>query len=138
MTFNFRLSYVIYNLPRKYVKRFNPFLAHVPILHPLKTPENLWFSGVFRRYKIGTLARNGLLYPFMKCCEALTHFMPLVSFYTPCKTSENLCFQGVYIEKIHLEWGNSATSELLKTSTAHLESTSNSRPLLHVTFKKYK
>ena len=37
----------------------NPFLPNVPILHPLKTPENLSFSGVFRGYKIGTLARNG-------------------------------------------------------------------------------
>ena len=27
---------------------------------PLKTPENLWFSFVFRGYKLGTLARNGL------------------------------------------------------------------------------
>ena len=26
---------------------FNPFLANVPILYPLKTPENLWFSGLF-------------------------------------------------------------------------------------------
>ena len=25
-----------------------PFLANVPILYPLKTTENLWFSGVFR------------------------------------------------------------------------------------------
>ena len=39
---------------------FNPFLANVPILCPLKTPENFWFSGVFRGYKMGTLARNGL------------------------------------------------------------------------------
>ena len=38
----------------------NPFLANVSILYPLKTPENLWFSGVFRGYKMGTLARNGL------------------------------------------------------------------------------
>ena len=29
-------------------------------LYPLKTPENLWFSGVFRGYKMGILARNGL------------------------------------------------------------------------------
>ena len=36
---------------------FNPFLVNVPILYPLKTPENLW---VFRGYKMGTLARNGL------------------------------------------------------------------------------
>ena len=38
----------------------NPFLANVPILYPLKTPENQKFSGVFRGYKIWTLARNGL------------------------------------------------------------------------------
>ena len=38
----------------------NSFLANIPILYPLKTPENLWFSGVFWGYKMGTLARNGL------------------------------------------------------------------------------
>ena len=38
----------------------NPFLNNVPILYPLKTPENQRFSGVFRGYKMGTLARNGL------------------------------------------------------------------------------
>ena len=31
------------------------------ILHPLKTPENRRFSGVFRGYKMGTLAGNGLM-----------------------------------------------------------------------------
>ena len=30
----------------------NPFLVNVYILYPLKTPENLWFSGVFRGYKM--------------------------------------------------------------------------------------
>ena len=45
------------NLNKQNVK-INPFLANVPILYPLKTPENLWFSGVFRGYKIGTLAGN--------------------------------------------------------------------------------
>ena len=39
---------------------FNPFLANAPILYLLKTPENLWFSGVLRGYKMGTLARNGI------------------------------------------------------------------------------
>ena len=39
---------------------FNPYLANVPILYHLKIPENLWFSGVFRGYKMGSLARNGL------------------------------------------------------------------------------
>ena len=39
----------------------NLFLANVPILYPLKTSENLWFSGVFRGCQMGTLARNGLI-----------------------------------------------------------------------------
>ena len=39
----------------------NPFPANDPILYPLKTPESLWFSGVFRGYKMGTLAGNGLM-----------------------------------------------------------------------------
>ena len=41
-------------------KSINLFLANVPILYPVKTPENFWFSGVFMGYKMGTLARNGL------------------------------------------------------------------------------
>ena len=32
------------------------------ILYSLKTPENLWFSGVFRGYKMRTLTRNGSEY----------------------------------------------------------------------------
>ena len=48
---------------------FNTFLAYVPILYTLKTRENLWFSGVFRGYKMGTLVRNGLML-------SLDHFMP--------------------------------------------------------------
>ena len=39
---------------------FNSFLANVPILYPVKTPRNLYFSGVFRRYKVETLVRNDL------------------------------------------------------------------------------
>ena len=39
-------------------------LAHFwlvfPFCTPLKIPENLWFSAVFREYKMGTLARNEL------------------------------------------------------------------------------
>ena len=37
-------------------------MTNAPILQPLKTPENFWFSGVFRRYKIGTLPRNVLIH----------------------------------------------------------------------------
>ena len=42
-------------------EKINPFLANVPILYPLKTPENRRFSDVFRGYKLGTLATNGLI-----------------------------------------------------------------------------
>ena len=42
---------------------FNPFLANVPITPP-NTPENLWFSGVFRGYTRGTWARNWLILDF--------------------------------------------------------------------------
>ena len=41
--------------------KFNPFLANVPILYPLETPDNLWFSGVFREYKrskVGEIKRK--------------------------------------------------------------------------------
>ena len=52
-------------------KNFNPFLANVLILDPPKTPENLWFSGVFRGYKMKTLAGNGLIKLENKQTEAL-------------------------------------------------------------------
>ena len=42
-------------------EKSNPFLANAPILYPLKTPENERFSDVFRGYKLGTLATNGLI-----------------------------------------------------------------------------
>ena len=54
--------------------RFSQSLANVPILYPLKTPENLDFSGVFRGYKMGTLARNGLIFMFLE-----TDNVPLLS-----------------------------------------------------------
>ena len=39
----------------------NPFLANVPISYPLKTPESLWFPGVFSGRKMGNLTRNALM-----------------------------------------------------------------------------
>ena len=46
----------------KAISTFNPLLANVPILYPLKTPKNQKFSGVFRGgYKMAKLARNGLM-----------------------------------------------------------------------------
>ena len=41
------------------------FLANVPVLYPLKIPENQRFYGVFRGYEIGTLAIHGLSRPFL-------------------------------------------------------------------------
>ena len=43
------------------INLIKPFLATVPILYPLKIPEAFSFPGVFRGYKMGTLARNGLI-----------------------------------------------------------------------------
>ena len=39
----------------------HPFQANVSFLYPLKTSENLWFSDVFRAYRKGALAQNGLI-----------------------------------------------------------------------------
>ena len=46
-----------YDVPKLNI---NLFLANILILCLLKTPENFWFSGVFRGYKMGILARNEL------------------------------------------------------------------------------
>ena len=44
------------------MKVIKPFLVNFPISDPLNTPRNqLLFSGVFRGYKLGRLARNGLI-----------------------------------------------------------------------------
>ena len=42
------------------VNKFNLFPVNFPVLYPLETPGTLCFSGVFRGYKMGTSARNGL------------------------------------------------------------------------------
>ena len=34
----------------------NSFTTNIPILHPLKSTGRLWFSGIFRGYKMGILA----------------------------------------------------------------------------------
>ena len=51
-------------IPEIVVRNFNNlFLVNVPILYSLKTPENRWFSGVFRWYKMAILVINGLNLP---------------------------------------------------------------------------
>ena len=48
------------NISFLFLRYINPFLANIPALYLLKTPENIWFSGVFRGYKMGKLTSNGL------------------------------------------------------------------------------
>ena len=38
----------------------NPFKANIAFSYPQKIPENLWFSGIFRGYRNGTLGWNWL------------------------------------------------------------------------------
>ena len=59
-------------------KTTNLFVASVSILYPWKYQKTSFYSGVFKGYKMGILARNGLTY-FVPTFS-LTHFMPLVSF----------------------------------------------------------
>ena len=42
-------------------RKINQFLANVSVLYLLKIPESKMFSDVFRGYRMGTLARNGLM-----------------------------------------------------------------------------
>ena len=44
-----------------YVNFIKPFWDIVLILYPLKTLEVFWFPGIFKGFKMGTLARNGLI-----------------------------------------------------------------------------
>ena len=60
------------NVSQEFIEIFciailNPFLANVLILYPLKASQNLLFSGVFRVYKVGALARNELMSSFSRC-----------------------------------------------------------------------
>ena len=45
----------------------NPFLATVPILYPVKASESQRFSGGFRGFKMGTLARNWFVCSVSTC-----------------------------------------------------------------------
>ena len=47
-------------MPDELIVRYMQNMANVPILYPLKTPENIWLCEVLRGYKIGTLAGDRL------------------------------------------------------------------------------
>ena len=68
----FVMSYVISFCKKifnciKYLQLLNPFQANVPFLYPLKTLENLRLSDVFRGYRKGALAWNGLSNEIRNC-----------------------------------------------------------------------
>ena len=56
----------------------NLIWSDIPFLYLLKTSENLRFCDVFRGYKRGTPGSSGL-----------THFSPLLTFYTPWNHQKN-------------------------------------------------
>ena len=102
-----------------YDRAVNSFLSSIPILYPRKTPENIWFSSVFRGYKMATLAKNGLmklhfsyltfLIERMSYLRLLTYFRSLFTFYYPWKHKETrvtLMFSGGIKRQIGLEWLN--------------------------------
>ena len=49
-----------------WLKGNNPFSTNVPLLYPLKTENHRRFSDVFRGYRSGTLAENGLIFSYSK------------------------------------------------------------------------
>ena len=55
-----RMELFIFTNLTKRLPSLNPFLANVPILYPLKIPDNQGFSGIFRGYKMEAFVRNGL------------------------------------------------------------------------------
>ena len=68
---------------------FDPFLANVSILYPLKTLKKLCFSGVFRGFKMETLARNALNQ--LKTRFSLTLLTTCIS---EIKINLNVCFHA--------------------------------------------
>lgn len=69
--------------------RFYPILTHFwlmfQFLHPLKTPENQRFSGVFRGYKMGALARNGwICFLFFSICSVFWIHYHLYGLHNTC------------------------------------------------------
>ena len=57
----FRLGYIFTPSIGSELVHIDTFLANVPILYHLKPPGNENNSGVFMGYKMGTVARNGLI-----------------------------------------------------------------------------
>ena len=65
-----------------------------PFLYPLKTQENLWFSGIFREYKMRTLTRNRLSKTKKSSCICELLCLPKKTL------KENDCFTIKHFTKI--------------------------------------
>ena len=57
----FRLGYILSHSMVKERVQIHPYLASVHILYSLKTPGIQKTSGVLQGYKMGAMARNGLI-----------------------------------------------------------------------------
>ena len=77
----------------------NLFLVNVPILYPLKTPENLRFSGVFRKYKMETSTRNGL-----------NHFQGFPTISNKLKVEKSIVIIYLNLFTKTLQWRNGTLS----------------------------
>ena len=59
-TFNGSWQFDLSGSLPNFTSNINPFLTNIPLLYPRKTSKNLRFSDVFREYRSGTVAENGL------------------------------------------------------------------------------
>ena len=95
---------------KQLVHLLNPFLANVPNLYPLKTPNNQRFSCVFRGYKMETLARNRLKIGISmqrytnqtQLPEAITQKCPGISPRRSSFSSIVACQRFIKARKMHL------------------------------------
>ena len=62
-------------MPGELIVRYLQNMANVPILCPLKTPENLWSCEVLRGYKTATLARDQLTLSNKNLFQAVNYML---------------------------------------------------------------
>ena len=79
----------------------DPFITTVRILYPLKRPKSLRFSDVFRGYKIGIFASNGLI----------THHEYLFATITRFSTNSRSSHPKVFLGKGNLKICSKFTGE---------------------------
>ena len=87
------------------------FLANIPILYPLKTPESITFSGAFRGYTIRTLAKNKSVWltSVFLCQACATHLKTPWLFsvncshwktFQNCTTFKNRSISGILVSQL--------------------------------------